>query len=112
MPVCQTFITDGNEFTFITGSTTAFGTPVNRRIPQDILFPFHDTFDIRLQVIVFMDGYGRFEITDIKEIGKIMFTAKLGVLRGGNDILQYFPLGIEWIILPGFDTPEPRTGKG
>src|SRR5689334_16283970 len=111
MTIVQALIADRDEFAFIAGSTAAFGKPVNRSVPKDILLAFHDTFDIRLQVVVFMNRNGGFEITDIKKTGETVFPAKLGVLGRSNDILQYFPLGVQGIILPGFNAPESHTGQ-
>lgn len=111
MSVLQAFLTDGNEFAFIAGGTAAFGKPEDRSIPQHILFALHDALDIGLDVVVFMNGNRFFESFYIKKPVEIIFPAKLGVLGRGHQVLQYFPLGIERILLPGINTPETHTGK-
>jgi hypothetical protein len=80
MAVLQAFIADGNELAFFAGSAAAFCKPIDGGIPYIFLFAVHDPLYVRFHVLVFMNRNGCFKITDIKEIGEIIFSAKLGVL--------------------------------
>jgi hypothetical protein len=64
--VFQAFFTDRDKLTFIAGGSAAFCKPKDGRIPQNILFAFHNTLDIGLHIIVFMNRDRLFERTDSK----------------------------------------------
>src|SRR6266700_210916 len=87
MAVFQAFVTYRDEFTFIAGCSAAFGKPVNGGIPQYILFPCHCTLYIRLYVFIFLYGDGLLKCPEVKQAGKIILSAKLGILGGSNQVL-------------------------
>src|SRR5258708_39188378 len=87
MTVLQTLFADGDELAFVAGSAAALGEPIDRSVPEDILFSVHDTLDIWLQVVVLVNGYRLFEVAQGEGFGEIVFAAKLSILGGSDEML-------------------------
>ena len=105
MTILQALLAYRDKLALVAGSAAALGEPRDRRIPEDILFPVHDTLDIRLQIIIFMNRNGLFEITDGECFGEIIFPAELSILRGSHQVLQHLTLHRDGIVYPFFDAP-------
>src|SRR5579872_2558223 len=109
--VLQALFAYGDELAFVAGGPAALGEPVDRGIPEDVLFAVHDPLDIGLQVVVFLDRNGLFEIADREGFGKIVFTSELGILSGGDQMLQNLPLDCNWVVNPFLYTSQTQSRK-
>src|SRR5688572_11692659 len=111
MTIFQALFADGDELAFIARGATAFGKPIYRSVPENVLLAIHDPFDIRFHILVFMNRNSFLECFYVEQFTETVFPAKLRVLCGSNKVLQYFPLRIQRVVLPGFNAPEAHTGE-
>ena len=99
MVILQAFFADRNKFTFIAGGAAAFGKPIHRCVPEEVFFALHNAVYIRLEVIILMNGNGFLKCFDGEEFRKIVLATEFGILCGGHEILQYFTLRGNRVVL-------------
>src|SRR6185312_13646631 len=111
MAVLEAFFADGDEFAFVAGGTAAFGKPVDRGIPENVLFPVHDPLDVGLQIVVLMYGHGLFVFADGKDLRKIVFTSEFRVLSRCDEMLQHLPLYGDRMLHPMLNAAKTQSGE-